>query len=157
MPFLVLVKDTDAQDEVREALQDARDQYRDSPVVIGMQHTELECWLIAAFDPQSADEQSRLTEICRGDGPGVGFDPRPHSERLTATKREQEKLSPKRVLRHLIGDDRSRQLEGLQQTWHQLLKTRGTGNGLADFLSDIERRLVAVVFAVRVDGSRSQC
>jgi hypothetical protein len=151
-PFIVIVKDTDNQDDVREVLREARNQYRESDVVIGMQHTELECWLIAAFDPQSADEQSRLDEICRGDGPGVGFDPRPQSERLTATKREYEKLSPKRVLRHLIGNDRSRRLDGLSRSCHQLLKDRGRGNGLADFLSDLEWRLVAAAFGERVEN-----
>jgi hypothetical protein len=115
-----------------------------------MQHTELECWLIAAFEPRSADESSRLAEICRGDEPGVGFDPRPQSEKLTATKRDHEKLSPKRVLRYLTADDRSRGLEGLKRESHPLLKVRGKGNGLSDFLTDLERRLVQVVFGVRV-------
>jgi hypothetical protein len=151
-PFVVVVKDTDAQEDVREALQESRTRYQKS-AVIGMQHTEFECWLIAAFEPQSVDETARLAEICRGDGPGVGFDPRLQSERLTATKRDQEKLSPKRVLRHLTRDDRSRGLDGLRGAAHQMLMDRGIGNGLADFLSDLERNLVRVVFGVQTTSS----
>ena len=150
-PFVVIVKDTDGQDDAREALQEARAQFPD--VVIGMQHTELECWLIAGFEPQSAAETSRLAEICRGEGPGVGFDPRARSEDLTATNRDNEKLSPKRVLKYLTDDDRSRALKGLGDTPHQVLKNRGERNGLADFLIDVERRLVRVVFNVHVANS----
>src|SRR5262245_10577616 len=147
-PFLVILKDTDADDDVREALQDARAKYAN--VVVGMQHTEFECWLIAGFEPQSADESSRLAEICRGDHPGVGFDPRPRSEALTATKREHEKLSPKRVLKQRTSDNRSRALNGIGAAPHQLLKDRGKGNGLMDFLADVERLLVRQLFAVIV-------
>ncbi len=150
-PFVVIVKDTDAQDDAREALQEARARYPD--VVIGMQHTELECWLIAGFDPQSADETIRLAEICRGEKPGVGFDPRERSEALTATKRENEKLSPKRVLNHLTCGERSRAMQGLTHTEHHRLKDRGKQNGLADFLNDLELRLVRVLFNVHVAGS----
>src|SRR5262245_38386365 len=36
IPFIVVVKDTDAQDDVREALQESRVQYRESAIVIAM-------------------------------------------------------------------------------------------------------------------------
>jgi hypothetical protein len=147
-PFVVIVKDTDASNDARDAIQEARAKYPD--VVIGMQHTELECWLIAAFEPRSADETTRLNEMCRGEKQGVGFDPRARSEALTATKRDQEKLSPKRVLNYLTNNDWPRAIDGLNQTSHQLLKERGKQNGLADFLADLEGRLIRVLFNVLV-------
>lgn len=122
-------------------------------VVVGMQHTELECWLLAGFDPQSEVEKARLDEICRGDDPGIGFDPRVLSKNLTATGPDDKKLSSKRVLRHLIGDNKSRAMDGLHHAKHKMLKSRGKGNGLAYFLEDIEQRLVRDVFNVRVADS----
>jgi hypothetical protein len=146
------VKDTDAREDMRTALREAREEYRDSPVVIGAQNNEQECWLIAAFEPGPAEETNRLTEICRGEWPGVGFDPRSCSERLTATKRDDEKLSPKRVLNHLVADDRDRAFRGLSQEFVRL-KERGNGNGLTDFINDLEQRLVREVFSVVVPAS----
>jgi hypothetical protein len=143
-PFIVVLKDTDAKDDARQAIQEARNQF--PAIVVGMLHTEMECWLIAAFEPLSETETARLADICRGDGPGVGFDPRSRSEELTATKREHEKLSPKRVLRFLAAGDRSRELNGLAREFHSRLKDRGKGNGLAEFLSDLEMRLVRSAF-----------
>jgi hypothetical protein len=148
----VIVKDTDAREDMRAALREAREHYRSSPVVIGVQDTEQECWLITGFDPADA-EKSRMDDICRGDfPPGVGFDPRGCSERLTATKKDTEKLSPKRVLNYLVGGDRDRAYRGLHADNHATLKDRGKGNGLSDFLEDLEQRLVRGVFGVVVQS-----
>jgi len=153
-PYIVVVKDTDAKEESRVALLEARTQYDADNIVVGMQHTELECWLIAAFEPESQEEQTRLSTLLRGELPGIGFDPRNRSEELTATKKDTEKLSPKRVLDHLTLKDFYRSVTGLSRHFHARLKERGSRNGLADFLSDVEWRLLKSLFNERPRDSR---
>lgn len=151
-PFVVIVKDTDNDpvrteqlDAVRKLLED-----RKMPAVLGIQRHELECWLLAGFHTENAEETKHLEALCRGDfPPGVGFNPCEKSHDLTATKKDDEKLSPKRVLKHLSNGDRTRELKGLHRDNHAALKRRGTENGLDDFLRDIEERLVPNVFGVR--------
>lgn len=129
--------------------------YQGESLIVGIQHTENECWLISGFDPDTNEERERLTQLQRDDypkGSGIGFDPRPCSERLTATGKDNEKLGPKRVLRHLTGDDQNRRQKGLHRDRHTILKSRGGGNGLTDFFRDIEQRLIPSVFGVRVAG-----
>jgi len=83
-----------------------------------------------------------------GDLPGCGFNPCLRSHDLTATGKDQEKLSPKRALNHLTDDSRPRVMRDLHRDNHQTLTQRGEHNGLADFLRDIRTRLIRVVFGV---------
>jgi hypothetical protein len=148
--FIVIVRDTDADAGRRDQLQEVRQLVAKMPVVIGVQHTEQECWLISAFVPQGDVEEERLRDMDRGDLPGCGFNPCLRSHDLTATKADHDgiKLSPKRVLRHLTAGDRSRAMDGLHRDNHGTLLERGEHNGLADFLGDIRERLIRVVFGV---------
>lgn len=149
-PYLIFVKDTDADEECRNALRNLRARYDTESLVIGYQHTELECWLIAAFEPTDDDEKQRLRDMDAGELPGCGFNPCLRSHDLTATKADHDeiKLSPKRVLRYLTSGDRSRAIGGLHRDNHATLTQRGEHNGLADFLKDIRERLIRVVFGV---------
>lgn len=155
--YLVIVKDTEADDDTRAALEQARLRYQSERLVIGVLHTELECWLLAGFDPEDDGERERFADVCRGEfPPGVGFNPCEKSHQLTATKKEDQKNSPKRVLRQLTGEQQpndgdqltARSRACLHRSRHAVLADRGTENGLADFLRDIERRLVFSVFGV---------
>lgn len=158
-PYIVIVKDTEADETAREVLKQARTRYASERLIVGMLHTELECWLLAGFDPEDEGERDRFAAVCKGDfPPGVGFDPCVKSHDLTATKKEDEKNSPKRVLRHLTGEQQPnsgdhltpRSRACLHRNQHAVLKARGTENGLRDFLRDIERRLILNLFGVRV-------
>lgn len=151
--FIVIVRDTDAEVGRRDQLRDVRQLVAKAkmPVAIGIQHPEQECWLIAGFDPANDSETERLDQLRRDDypkGPGIGFDPRSRSHDLTATKKDQEKLSPKRVLNHLTAGDRERALQGLHCGNHATLTQRGEHNGLADFLHDVRHQLIRRVFGV---------
>ncbi len=151
-PYIVIVKDTDNDTARADQLNDVRAllEVKQLPAVLGVQHTELECWLLAGFQPGDDSERNRLAEVCRGDfPPGVGFNPCEKSHQLTATKKDQDKLSPKRVLNHLTNSDPARAITGLHRNHHAVLAARGTENGLADFLLDIEKRLIFGVFGVR--------
>lgn len=149
--FVVVVKDTDNDDSRHAELRQVLPLIVKMPIVLGVQHTEQECWLLAGFQAEG-EEEERLNELCGKWPPGVGFNPCEQSHRLTATKKDDEKLSPKRVLKYLSGGDRTRELKGLHRNQHDTLKARGGENGLADFLRDIEQRLIPSVFGVRVPG-----
>ncbi len=116
------------------------------PAVLGIQHTEQECWLLAGFDHESDDEKQRLAKVCQE----IGFSPCEQSQGLIATGKDHEKNSPKRVLKHLTNGDRTRELQGLHRDRHAVLKVRGSENGLAEFLRDIEQRLIFGVFGVQL-------
>ncbi len=151
-PYIVIVKDTDNDQARADQLRAVRAllEAKKLLAVLGVQHTELECWLLCGFDPETDAERQRLTEVCRGEfPPGVGFNPCEKSHQLTATKKDQDKLSPKRVLNHLTNGDPTRAITGLHRDRHAVLKARGTENGLAEFLRDIEQRLIFGVFGVR--------
>lgn len=149
-PYLVLVKDTDADEECRDALVALRERYAEEEIVIGIEHTELECWLVSAFVPQDDDERQRLRDMDGGELPGCGFNPCLRSHDLTATKADHDgiKLSPKRVLRYLTAGHRPRVMRDLHRDNHGTLVARGEHNGLADFLGDIRTRLIRVMFGV---------
>jgi hypothetical protein len=150
LPYLVIVKDTDADEECRDAIRNLRVLYEAERLVIGYQHAELECWLIAAFEPTDGHERQRLRDMDHGELPGCGFNPCLRSHDLTNTGPDHDgiKLSPKRVLRYLTAGDRSRALHGLHRDNHATLIQRGEHNGLADFLGDIRSRLIRGVFGV---------
>lgn len=154
--FVVIVKDTDNDDARCGELRQVAPLVAKMPVVLGIQHTEQECWLLAGFHPESAEETDRLGEIQGGWPPGVGFNPCEKSHQLTATKKEQEKLSPKRVLRHLTGEAKPnsgpdltpRAKSCLHRDRHAAMRQHGTQNGAADFLRDIEQQLVRTLFNI---------
>jgi hypothetical protein len=165
---IVIVKDTDNDDARRDTLRNLASliETRYRHVTLGVVHTELECWLLAGFVPQDDRERERLAEVCRGEfPPGVGFNPCLESHKLTAGGRraagegsENAKLNPKRVLRYLTDEDKPndgdhltpRSRACLHFNRHAILAARGSENGLADFLRDIEQRFIFGVFGVRV-------
>jgi hypothetical protein len=137
---ILLVRDSDADPERRLGLEQARDSLSDvEQVVIGVAHPKRECWALAAFESQSDSERRALADL--QDGNNLGFDPRLRSHELTA-KQDHAKLSAKRVIRHLTGDDPVRETEALQTASLATLRDRGRENGLADFLSEVSSRLL---------------
>jgi hypothetical protein len=135
---VVLLRDDDGQTDRRAGLEQARRFTRFStPIIIGVARVKRECWVLAGFDPKDDDERSRL-EGLRNE---LGFDPREHSERLTA-KHEQDKRSAKRVLRVLVGDEPRREEECWQTANLEALTNRGQGCGLSAYLDEVRQRLV---------------
>jgi hypothetical protein len=132
---VLLIRDSDTDQRRRTGLCQAR-QHRRWPfaVIIGVARTKSECWLLAAFDPCNDAEKERLAAL-RAE---LGFDPRTRSEELTA-KGDKDKRSAKRVLAELCRGDEER---GLPSVSLKTLKERGQGNGLADYLGELESRYV---------------
>lgn len=137
---VLLVRDSDRDESRLTSLEHARQALATTaPVVIGVAHTKRECWVIAAYEPVSVDEQQSLDGIRQE----VGFDPRIRSHELTA-KHDGDKLSAKRVLAVLTKNSREREATALQTTSLEILRDRGGENGLSDFLAELSDRLLPV-------------
>jgi len=134
---IALVVDTDDVIRGREGCRQARDQQegRKWPfaIVLGLAHPKRECWVLSAFVPSTDEDRRKLLNLRKR----LGFNPCEHSERLTAIH-NHDKKSAKRVLKLLAGDDESFwQTAGLK-----LLTDRGQHNGLADFITEVNDRLI---------------
>lgn len=143
---LVLIRDLDDQPERREGLQQARDHARDKthiafPIVIGVARVERESWVLSGFLPLDDGERERLQGLRQE----LGFDPTARPHELTAGKDDLAKKSPKRVLKILVGSDANRE----RSCWHATpldhLRSRGGDNGLAEFLDEVDDRLVPLI------------
>jgi hypothetical protein len=134
---VVLVRDADNQVERRTGLGKARDAYgQGHPVVIGIAVRMREAWVLAGFDPTTRQEVERQENVRKV----LGFDPVTKSHELRDSD-ESAVRSPKRVLAVLTDGDHERERRCYEETALQVLATRGTENGLADFLAETTSRL----------------
>lgn len=140
---VVLIRDIDHQPERREGLQQARDHAAVAfPIVIGVARVERESWVLSGFLPLNDDELERLAGGLRQE---LGFDPTARPHELTACKDDLAKKSPIRVLNVLVGSDAGRERSCWRETPLDTLRLRGSNNGLADFMSEVEERLGPLV------------
>lgn len=139
-----LLRDSDNDDERRKGLNQARE--RDSlhswpfQVIIGLAHPKREAWVLAGFQPKSAEETERIVSVRKK----LGFDPCTSSHELTASK-HRAKRDIKRVLHELTGSDPDREASCWQETDLAVLAERGQRTGLADYLDEVRDRWVPVV------------
>jgi hypothetical protein len=136
---VLLVRDSDGkQDERLKGLEQARREASwPFPVVIGVAHTMIECWVLSAFVPRDKKEIAVLAALRKE----LGFDPTVRSEELTALT-ETAKKSPKRVLSKLIAQsDEEREARCWSAASVESLRARGAKNGLAEFIREVERAL----------------
>jgi hypothetical protein len=136
---VLLVRDSDGKQRDRnEGLDQARRE-RDwpFPVIVGVAHTMRECWVLAGFVARNKKETGALATLRKE----LGFDPTERSEKLDASK-ETAKKNPKRVLGSLTDGDAEREEKCWTITELDRLRTRGSRNGLAAFLDEIEEKLV---------------
>lgn len=139
---ILLVRDQDDQPERQIGLEQARNQdHGGTVIVIGLAVVEREAWVISGFDPQDEGETARLAS----ERQTLGFDPRHRSHELTACKDDQATRSPKRVLRQLSGDNRSRERHCWTNTPLERLRERGRENGLAAYLSEVRDGLARLI------------
>ncbi|MFS8067019.1 MAG: hypothetical protein ACMG6S_11665 [Byssovorax sp.] len=134
-----LVRDSDGkQDERRKGLEQARDEAGwPFPVLIGVAHTMMECWVLSAFVPQDKKEIAALAASRKE----LGFDPTVRSDELTALNKVVQKR-PKQVLSKLTEGDEAREAQCWQEANIEHLRARGAKNGLADFLGQVEDKLL---------------
>lgn len=138
---VLLVWDMDKQPKGRaRGLVAARNQaasWASFAIVLGCPNAMREAWVLAGFEPEDDDEHERLQALRRE----LGFAPHEHSARLDAAS-EQAKLSAKRVLAALTGDDRERERRCWAETPLDTLARRGDANGLRQFLDEVKARIV---------------
>ena len=139
---IVLIRDQDDEPERKDGLEQARAEDNSGiPIVVGLAIVERECWVLSGFDPRGNDESARLDM----ERQRLGFDPRLRSHELTACKNDQADRSPKRVLRHLSGNDHDRERRCWRETSLANLRDRGADNGLVAYLDEIRERLSVLI------------
>lgn len=135
---VLLVRDSDNRPERLVGLNQARECAKWSfAVAIGVAHPKLESWLLAAFRAADKADQSHLAALRKE----LGRDPCTNSHELTAGG-DSAKKSAKRVLAALCGNDAEKAEHGLDCTPLDTLRERGQRNGLSDYMSEVETRLL---------------
>lgn len=138
---ILLIRDDDGLTNRRGGLEQARNESALSQrIVIGHAHTKRECWVLAGFEPADDDESALLAEVRQE----LGFDPRLQAHQLTA-RHDHDKKSAKGVLHGLIRGDHDREATCWRTTALTVLKERGRKTGLAQYLEEVESRLVPVL------------
>ena len=130
---IVLIRDQDDQPQRRTGLEQARNEHRGCPVIIGLAIPEREAWVVSGFEPQDEAERVRLDD----ERQKLGFHPHERSHELTAGKDDSALRSPKRVLRELCCGDFERERQCWNHTPLEMLRKRGTKNGLAMYLNEV--------------------
>lgn len=135
---VVLVRDTDGQEERRVGLEQARTENPwPFPVLLAVAHPKREAWVLAGFEPRTQAEEASLAQLRQE----LGFDPRLQAEALSA-KAPGALRDAKRVVRLLVGDAYDRELSCWAECPLEDLTERGRLNGLADYLEEVRTRLV---------------
>lgn len=134
---ILLVRDADNQPERRRGLEQARSTSPlEKRIVIGVADPMRECWVLAAFEPQTDGERTLLEdEKC-----SLGFDPCVKSTQLR-DRNDGAPRSAKRVLKALLDDGAEAEEWVLRQAGQGLMRERGRENGLAAFLGEVEARI----------------
>lgn len=132
---VVIARDTDGDPERLQGFEQAAAEGDWGFVPVGaIAHPELEAWLLAAFVPETPDEQAKLAEVRRS----LGFDPTLSAAGLKSG-RETAKRDAKRILALLIPhDDAHERL--LAQPLDQL-RARGGPSGLTAYLDTLRAAL----------------
>lgn len=139
---VVLIRDQDDQEDRRDGLEQARrEDHEGLVIVVGLAVVEREAWVISGFVPGDEDEQSRLD----AERQRLGFHPHERSHELTACKDDTAPRSPKRVLRVLTGGDYDRERRCWAETPLDVLRARGTENGLVLYLAEVRTRLAPLI------------
>jgi hypothetical protein len=137
-----LIRDDDRDKERRKGLEQAREEAvtkrgMRAAIVIGLAHPMREAWVLAGYEPQNDNERTGLKELRQE----TGFQPHEAAQNLTA-KHDHDQNSAKRVLRKLTGGNQEREAKCWENPDLAKLKTRGAGTGLAEYLHEVEERIV---------------
>ena len=144
---VLLIRDTDKDEERRRGLEQARILDGHSwpfSIVLGVAHPRREAWVLTGFEAQDSGEAARL----KLQQERLGYDPCANSEQLTASSKgagpdpKRVHRDAKRVLHDLTGGDFEREAQCWRSTPLARLKARGQANGLASYLQELEDQLV---------------
>jgi hypothetical protein len=132
-----LIRDTDGDMQRRDGMEAARqDSSASFEMVLGLPHTNRECWILVAFEPSNEDEQDVLDDLRSN----LGFDPTEQAHRLTAQTGAAKK-NAKRVLEKLLLGNQRREDDLIESAVVEDLKRAGENVGLADFIEEIKMRV----------------
>jgi len=133
----VLLRDTDSKDRTGLRSLNAHPQFKRFPAVVGVPDPETECWLLVGFLHEATEPETRLVEQLQRQ---LGVHPCRDTHRLRAAN-EGDDRHPKRVLALLTSEDAGRVAQCLEAPF-DLLRTHGGENGLAEFLDQLQCRLI---------------
>jgi hypothetical protein len=133
---VILARDMDGYRDRLAGLKQVRDglpwPFR---VAIALAEPEIEAWHVCGFVPRDDEERGQLRELKEE----LSFDPTVEPHRLTSRPNDAP-TDAKRVLSRLCQEDEEREIACLAD--HELLRGRGTKNGLTTFLDDVDRHIV---------------
>jgi hypothetical protein len=133
------LRDLNDQPARKVGMEQARKHISHMLCVIGVANRMQEAWLLNGFLPNGDVEwQLLLSERKK-----FQFDPTLEPERLSA-KKETAKKSPKRVVKVLTAEDGKRRAACWEETPLDLLRKRGVGSGLTDYLEEVRLRLAPI-------------
>lgn len=144
---VVLVRDMDNQPERRTSMESARTELADNlvfQVAIAAPDPKREAWILHGFEPQNDKEETLLADARKH----LAFDPVKNPERLRGDRRrgvEQEDRDMKLVVERLTEGDHNRERQCLKTTPLSVLQGRGQATGLADYLEEVETRLLPLL------------
>lgn len=144
---LVLSRDLDSQVERRQGLQQAASEIKDDlAIVIAAQYPKREAWVLNGFICTDNQEENALGLI-RGE---LSFDPCEEAERLKYSSRtSRPERNPKTILDRLTNDLYERQERCWTETPLDVLRQRGKATYLAEFLDDVEKKLLPLLTGKR--------
>jgi hypothetical protein len=146
---VVLLRDSDGETERRTGLEQARSAKEwPFPIAIGVAHLNRECWVLAGFEPGKSDEERALAAV-QSD---LGFDPRDRLDSLRG--RAGEARNAKLILVRLSGGSAEREEACWNECSLDLLRSRGTATGLADFLDEVRSRIVPLFLSTAPRAAR---
>ncbi len=138
---ILLVRDTDGEPGRVSSLERVRESGDwEFQVLLATPDPKRECWVLAGFDPTSANEEAALEEV-RSD---LGFDPRLHADRLTA-RGAKGKRNAKKVLERLLSPGTEREESCWRDGDLDVLGGRGERSRLRAFLEEVSDRLVPLL------------
>ncbi len=141
---VLFIRDLDNQPERRTGMEQAREEHAalqpDLRTIIGTANRMREAWVLNGFIPSRPEEKRLLTELTEK----LSFDPCVEAHRLRSSSGlEPERLrNPKVVVELLTGGDRLREQKCWEETSLNTLQSIGTQTGLAEYLTEIEQRLI---------------
>lgn len=154
---VVLVRDMDNQPERRTSIETARAELADKlafQVAIAAPDAKREAWILHGFEPHNDNEKTLLTD----ERERLGFDPLTNPERLRGDHRknaDQEDRDMKLVVERLTQGEYDRERQCLEDTPLSILRTRGQKTGLADYLDEVEARLLPLFDPGAQAGNRN--
>ena len=141
---LILLRDTDGINERKDGFEQAVVSTKIGfPVVIGLPHTMIECWLLVGFKAGNEDETARLASM-RSE---LGFQPCLQGDQLTSAN-VTDKKNPKRVLSGLCNDSKERMVECCEVTELDFLEANGVSVNLTSFIREVRGKIAPLFGAV---------